>query len=548
MNKIYLGLALAGLLCTSSCQLEEEPKGQLTQKTFFTSQEELDMSVFALYRTVNLMQTNTNPTIPNWQGDDLTTNPGSNKQAYAEVDIFAPTDANKGINAAWNTCYTTIKSANYIINNADKAPVSKEEKVIALGQAHYWRAVSYFWLVRRFGPVPMNLTGDVDFNRNLSSEAEVYQQIIKDLDYCVAKLPTKYNKEPRAMNGANIYITKQASQATLAGVYMAMGGWPLNDQTAYAKAAKNAKAVIDGVKAGTYEYILEDEYKNVYAPSHNYSNETVVGINFSRTFGSWAEDSQMTSSNLFESLGGWGDGWGEIQFWKDFPEGPRKDATYYKKILKNNGREGETELLDWWQVYQKDEATTQDKNGNTIAIPEGTPKIPEYHPMFCVFSVGNNGADFDYKKQTSMAMTNNHRHRLIRYSEVLLWYAEAQTRAEGSPNALAMECVGKVRQRAGLPNLTSTGQTFADEVAREHGWEVAGYWVALVSRRDDQLRLNTLKETFERRLANQEIEVATGIKAKESVEVPSGTSWQGKSSIYFPYPSLDKSLNGKLKR
>lgn len=39
----------------------------------------------------------------------------------------------------------------------------------------------------------------------------------------------------------------------------------------------------------------------------------------------------MTDSNLFESLGGWGDGWGEIKFWKEFPAGPRKDATYNLK-------------------------------------------------------------------------------------------------------------------------------------------------------------------------------------------------------------------------
>ena len=48
--------------------------------------------------------------------------------------------------------------------------------------------------------------------------------------------------------------------------------------------------------------------------------KTVVGINYSGSF-AWVEDSQMTLSHLYESLGGWGDGWGEIKFWKEFPEG-----------------------------------------------------------------------------------------------------------------------------------------------------------------------------------------------------------------------------------
>lgn len=147
-----------------------------------------------------------------------------------------------------------------------------------------------------------------------------------------------------------MYITKQASQATLAAVYMAMAGWPLKQTQYYASAAEQAKAVIDGANAGTYEYILEPEYKYVYAPSHNYTNETVVGINYSRAF-TWVEDSQMTDSNLFESLGGWGDGWGEIKFWKEFPAGPRKDATYNPKILKKNT--AGNELLDWWiRIYR----------------------------------------------------------------------------------------------------------------------------------------------------------------------------------------------------
>ena len=65
---------------------------------------------------------------------------------------------------------------------------------------------------------------------------------------------------------------------------MAMAGWPLQKTEYYKEAAELSKAVIDGVNSGIYEYILETDFKNVYAPSHNYINETVVGINFSGTF------------------------------------------------------------------------------------------------------------------------------------------------------------------------------------------------------------------------------------------------------------------------
>ena len=175
MKTKYILCALGLAMLTSSCSdfLDEDPKGKLTPTTFFSTQDELDMATYALYRQVCNLQTNTNPTIPSWQGDDLTTNPGSNKQAYAEVDAFRPTDANKGVEAAWQTAYTAIKASNYIVLNAERTPTTQEEINIAIGQAKFWRAVNYFWLVRRFGPVPLVLDNNVDYERPLASVEEV---------------------------------------------------------------------------------------------------------------------------------------------------------------------------------------------------------------------------------------------------------------------------------------------------------------------------------------------------------------------------------------
>lgn len=530
MKTKYILCALGLTLLSTSCSdfLQEDPKGQLTPSTFFATQEELDMSTYALYRKVCETQTNTNPTIYAWQGDDLTANPGSNKQAYAEADVFRPANDNKGVEAVWQVSYGAIKAANYIIGNAEKTPTTEEEINIALGQAKFWRAVNYFRLVRVYGPIPLVLDTEVDYERPLASVEEVYTQIVKDLEDCVNTLPTSYSSEPRFLNGVNVYITKQAAQSALSAVYMAMAGWPLKKTEYYAKAAEQAKAVIDGVNAGTYEYKLDADFSKVYAMSNNYNNETVVGINYSNSF-AWVEDSQFTCSNLFESLGGWGDGWGEIKFWKEFPEGPRKDAIYNPKILAEN--KAGNPLIDWWDE-----------------------KMPEQHPMFRIFTVGTGGngnVDYDYTQPAETGVyTNNHRHRLIRYSEVLLWYAESQARAEGSPNAMAYDCINQVRERAGLEPLQQglSGESFANAALAEHGWEVAGYWVAMVTRRDDQMRMEMLEQNFNTRKANTPVEVAPGVSRAESVTVESSQSWNGESSIYWPYPSSDSQLNPNLKR
>ena len=83
----------------------------------------------------------------------------------------------------------------------------------------------------------------------------------------------------------------------------------------------------------------------------------------------------------------------------------------------------------------------------------------------------------------------------------------------------------------------------------EHGWEVAGNWVSMVTRRSDELRMDELKKNFEYRVANAPIVVAKeGGKeytAKESVTVK-GT-WS-EDRIYCPYPTTDGEKNPNLNR
>ena len=161
-------------------------------------------------------------------------------------------------------------------------------------------------------------------------------------------------------------------------------------------------------------------------------------------------------------------------------------------------------------------------------------------------------------------MTNGRRHRLIRYSEVLLWYAESAARSGGDLNT-AKEYLKQVRKRAvtDYENVTlSDGTTVkiddmtADQLAEacyiEHGWEVAGQWTQMVTRRADEFRMNELKKNFDYRVSNSPIVVhtdadGTEYKAKESVSVVKST-WNGDESIYCPYPTTEVEKNPNLKR
>ena len=282
-NKLlYIGCLMAASMFTfTSCSdfLDEEPKGQLTPDNFFNSEDDLEASVNALYDKVEQTQSWTNPMYPQWQGDDITANPGSNKQACAALDAFASDGANKGVTDAWNLHYTVIKAANLITEGANKAEVAQSSINVALGNAHFWRAYAYFYLVRVFGPVPLITTTDVtQLDVAPASVEEVYNLIVSDLKAAIDELPTSYDKEPRRLFGVDVWTTKQAAQSTLSAVYMAMAGYPLNKgQEYYRLAAEQAKSVIDN--NGSYGFILNPEWKQVYSMGNNYNMETVLGIN-----------------------------------------------------------------------------------------------------------------------------------------------------------------------------------------------------------------------------------------------------------------------------
>lgn len=563
---LYTGCFMAAsMLSLTSCGdfLDEDPKGQLNPETFYTIEDDYTAGVNTLYDKVNQTQSWTNPMYPQWQGDDITANPGSNKQACAALDAFDSDGANKGVTEAWTQHYAVIKTANLIIEGSEKFPGDKAKIATALGNAHFWRAYSYYYLVRVFGKLPIITKTNIEqFDAQPSKIEKVYELIVQDLKDAINELPTGYDKEPARLFGVDVWATKQAAQSTLAAVYMSMAGYPLNKGTEYYKlAAELAKDVI--TNNGTYGFILNPDWKEVYSMGNNYNMETVLGIN-NDAKGWWDHDSQLSSCCRFEGLGdgGWGDAWGEIAFWKRYPEGPRKNAIYAPKVTfqetitekigdKEVKKDKISKAVYWWEL---------DNNGK--------PVVDAYHPMFTIFTVNADEKGnmlkqpYDYMGINYKGMVNDRRHNLIRYSEVLLWYAESAARAGLSDLTEAKKCLKQVRSRAvtDAENVTlGDGTTvkidnmsaaqLAEACYIEHGWEVAGNWVSMVTRRSDELRMDELKKNFEYRVANAPIVVAKeGGKeytAQESVTVK-GT-WS-EDRIYCPYPTTDGEKNPNLKR
>ncbi|MGI6573472.1 MAG: RagB/SusD family nutrient uptake outer membrane protein [Fermentimonas sp.] len=531
---LYFFVAILTLGGALSCSdfLTEDPRGQMATANFFKSENDLDAALTALYSLVTYQNDANNEvgTEAQW-GDDISTHPASNKVNLREYDQYNVSENQASwMPRLWKARYQIIKGANFIINNApDCENTSKAKITMALANAYYWRAFNYFYLVTTWGEVPLILNEEITLDVQLSSVEEIYEQIISDLEKAEEGCPDNYTTEPYARNGINIAVSKGAVKATMAYVYMAMAGWPMNKTEYYKQAAAKAKEVIDGVNSGKYYYSLLPEYRLIHSQEWNDKNpETLLGIYYNRI----TKKTQSPVCDILDDMGGWNDTNGEIKFWKEFPEGPRKEATYFPKIfLKAEVKAGNPILRDWWE---------NPTGGRPVVAPVFMKTVES----------SDENKEYDYTNhEESVPSNGNKHHQVIRLAEVYCWYAEAVGRS-GEVNQLAVDVLNKVRNRAdGInSNIYSTSMSpaeLAEAAWKEHGWEIAGYyWCGFATRARDMFRMYRYKDHFEFRVRNPEIEVAPGVFRKEAVPV-TGT-WSDKK-MYAPRPYVDNiTLNPNL--
>lgn len=539
-------LALSLYACKD--YLDEDPKGQLMSTSAFSQPSDLDGAVHCLSYLCKWIGNYNSYASQGLLGDDI--NSITTKTKYLRQDCYEFNDNDDLVIDPWERPWINIKCANFIINGGGDTPgVTEDQLNRDLGIAYFWRGYWYFFLVRTFGKLPMNIDNSIDLQKDLSSEAEVYEQIVSDLKTAEEMLPMNYDSDPWATNGYNIAPNKAAAQATLAQVYLTMAGWPLNKGQEYYKlAADEAKKLIDDVKAGKYYYALFENYGDNFSRKYNKAQkESVLALYYDMSWGDGSSkpDSRACADAVTES-GGYSNARCELKFWLNFPPGPRKKATYGDVYYHN----GDKKVVPWFY-------------SNAIG----------YTPYMLKTMQADEG-EFDqtvsWSKQSSY--WGDQTRSLIRLSEVYLFYAEALGRS-GQVNQEAIDLVNIVRNRAdgqgvsttradSSPNIypdSMTAAQLAEAAYNEHGWETACYHYGCATRYFDMRRMERVKEHFDYRKQNPAIEVTgqwlaenpdkadmvTGpVSLKEPGEI--SVEWSEKL-LYFPYPAFDKALNDKLK-
>lgn len=247
MKKILTtAIVCAALMSFTACSdfLDEEPKSSLTDVSYYQTGDQIISNVNYLYR--------------NGAPDKLANMTGAYRGSSVSVSCMLTGYFRNDIegqeidhqyarelrrqevtqsmctyqtNDVWEHCYKAINISNSIIKYI--GDVKMENKEQYKGEASFFRALNYFYLVKMFGDVPMITEpseGTVEYPER-TAKASIYSTVIvPDLQEAVKSLPaTSF-----VANGHR--ITKYAAQMVLADVYMMLGQ--------YAEAAGCLKDVI----------------------------------------------------------------------------------------------------------------------------------------------------------------------------------------------------------------------------------------------------------------------------------------------------------------
>ncbi len=442
--KYFAKLIILTLLIFSnqSCLKLEEDTSSLLTVGQLNNAGDVAANVAPIYR--NLLNMHIRPHFTRtatYGADDITTWIGGNK---APLRVFDRFDYGNGENAdiiwlphAWDFYWRTIYYCNTLIDGLKTSKAPKAVVDLADAEARVFRALCYLQLVKTYGNVPLIVDGVLPTGKEeRATVLQNYQLIESDLLIAEQSLPKPGTEEVgRASAGF--------AKTILADLYLTWAGWPVKDASKYPLAAAKAKEVID------YNYYTLLPIEQLWTLAGGQSKETIFSLRYATDKSITGE---MATAFTFHQGLGFSDCFPELQFFRDFPEGPRKNFTFLLDIPNR--------VITGGVITNKNPATTPwDKSDRA-------------HPMYRKFVLAE---DLTFGPRPASFRPIE----LYRYAEVLLIHAEAQARG-GGQNASSLEALNQVRRRAaGLPfavanpTVDVTSAT-PNEIVDEKGWELAG--------------------------------------------------------------------------
>ncbi|MVM41106.1 RagB/SusD family nutrient uptake outer membrane protein [Spirosoma sp. HMF3257] len=404
MKKKLIAILVLTVTLTS-CQdfLNLKPAYQISDQSFYQNQNDFETALVGVYSTFRGLYSGS---VVHYIGELTTDNTeiqwSSPSADEMQLDQNGVTATNAFVRSAWNTCLYTVSQSSNILNRIDAVNFDQTTKNRIKGEAQFLRAISYFYLVRMFGNVPIatqTFTSPAQVaaaDLTLKPKEDVYKLILADLTSAETLLPATLTTDKTRASQMTV-------KALLGKVYLTQQNYDL--------AATKLKEVIDS-KA----YSLVADYKTLSTNGNTNLAETILEVDYL---------SGQTLGNNYSSL--------------------FTPAITSMAIFPNNsqGSGRIVPTLDLTKVYEAGDARKGISVSDSVLLIGGKKSYSRYGLKFVDFKAVDPG-------DGSVSFT------ILRFADVLLMYAEVLNEQGKTTDALPY--INQVRQRAKLPALSALSQ------------------------------------------------------------------------------------------
>lgn len=549
-------LASAGLAAaiTSCGFLDVEPQ-VICSDTFYNNEEELLYGLAGVYGAMSneafygnyysLMCSN---------ADDLCYYNRATTTNYSVVYRHDP--GTTEIYAAWTEIYKGIGNANSFMEAVKDSEFDKDGKYFS--EARFLRAYFHFLLAQAWGDVPLR-TEPVHSHSDVMCAATPQYDV---LAWAASEMEACLETASEDLSQAPSRVTKNTIRGILSRVYLFMAGETVKGgdrKELYAKARAHADTVI---KSGRHS--LNPEYQQVFINmiSDRYDveyHESMWEVDF---LGNRQSASEWSNGRIGDLIGLQSSGSSGYQdFMCNFSYGQFDGSLKLWDLYWTEDRTDEETALD--EITDKRQEWNMppyNYAGNTkYAIPASTEKTPYYEGSVSAFDkptvaqAVRNCGKFRREVQYEGIMDSKRLYTginfpLLRYSDVLLMFAEADLESSGVPSQEAYDRVKEVRDRAGIQTRDFSEydtESFRSLIRNERGRELCFE----ATRKYDLIRWGIFVEEMNRYaywagLTNDAGKVRW-TTAKASYASAIGSAVQEKH-IVLPIPSVELGVNNLL--
>lgn len=361
--------------------------------------------------------------IHNFRSDDSQkgSEPSDGAEWVAPFDNFQYVKDLWASNFYWDAHYSLIHLTNTALQTADSLKLTGLESEVNIAEARFFRAFSYFDMVRTFGEVPkidFRIYNAAQANIAKSSTSAIYALIDADLQYAAAHLPLVWGSKYPGR------LTSGAAKALWAKTYLFRGNW--------STALSLCQQVIN-----SNQYALYSSYFGIFKDAGENSSESILewqnymGPNRTDDHGSWYATCQGVRA---ANATGWNLGWG----WNT-----PTDA-FVNSFDAGDPRLASTVLFSG----QSDDPSTGGYGGNLPAYPTVLPQKFWNKKVYADPAVRQSTGWLDGAYWINQ--------RVLRYADVLLMAAECLN--ETGSGAQAATYINQVRARASMTAITYTTQ------------------------------------------------------------------------------------------